>query len=262
MEKPGSKSLHLQGGALRPSPRDIRMSQWPWARPERRAVCAERCPYGSGRRSAYALLTPFETAEGWLYLATVMDLFSRKIVGWAMRQPVRLTSDFHEVLAETVRAMTSQLPFVFGSADCSDPVPRNAAERRSSSERLVSAPTRSQLFFRNSILARLSPLDISATGCATTTEAVRRAIQNSQESLRGLAKRSGSTRRLSRSGSNARPSLIVRLALRRIIVTFRRHTLLPLDDCFYALQPTIPHLTPVVPASRPPAPWHQPIAGG
>src|ERR687894_103092 len=28
-----------------------------------------------------------------------------------------------------------------------------------------------------------------------------------------------------------------------IIVAFRKHTLLPLDDCLYALQPTIPHLT-------------------
>jgi hypothetical protein len=28
-----------------------------------------------------------------------------------------------------------------------------------------------------------------------------------------------------------------------VIVAFRRHTLLPLDDCFYALQPTIPYLT-------------------
>ena len=28
-----------------------------------------------------------------------------------------------------------------------------------------------------------------------------------------------------------------------IIVAFRRHTLLPLDDCLYALQSTIPHLT-------------------
>lgn len=27
------------------------------------------------------------------------------------------------------------------------------------------------------------------------------------------------------------------------IVAFRQHTLLPLDDCLYALQPTIPHLT-------------------
>jgi IS30 family transposase len=28
-----------------------------------------------------------------------------------------------------------------------------------------------------------------------------------------------------------------------LIVAFRKHTLLPLDDCLYALQPTIPHLT-------------------
>jgi hypothetical protein len=28
-----------------------------------------------------------------------------------------------------------------------------------------------------------------------------------------------------------------------IVVAFRRHTLLPLDDCLYALQPTLPHLT-------------------
>ena len=29
-------------------------------------------------------ITYIRTREGWLYLATVMDLFSRKIVGWAM----------------------------------------------------------------------------------------------------------------------------------------------------------------------------------
>jgi hypothetical protein len=28
-----------------------------------------------------------------------------------------------------------------------------------------------------------------------------------------------------------------------MVVAFRRHTLLPLDDCLYALQPTIPRLT-------------------
>lgn len=28
-----------------------------------------------------------------------------------------------------------------------------------------------------------------------------------------------------------------------MIVAFRRHTLLPLDDCLYALQSSIPHLT-------------------
>ena len=39
---------------------------------------------GSGRRSAKALLTPFWTAEGWLYLAVLIDLFSRRVVGWAV----------------------------------------------------------------------------------------------------------------------------------------------------------------------------------
>jgi len=28
--------------------------------------------------------TYIDTAEGWLYLAVVLDLFSRKVVGWAM----------------------------------------------------------------------------------------------------------------------------------------------------------------------------------
>ena len=28
-----------------------------------------------------------------------------------------------------------------------------------------------------------------------------------------------------------------------VVVAFRRHTLLPLDDCLYALQPSLPHLT-------------------
>ena len=28
-----------------------------------------------------------------------------------------------------------------------------------------------------------------------------------------------------------------------LIVAFRKHTLLPLDDCLYVLQETIPHLT-------------------
>lgn len=40
-------------------------------------------------RTWLADITYIETDEGWLYLAAVMDLFSRKIVGWAMRDHLR-----------------------------------------------------------------------------------------------------------------------------------------------------------------------------
>jgi transposase InsO family protein len=92
-------------------------------------------------------------------------------------------------------------------------------------------------------------------GRATTTEAVRRAIQNSQESLRVLAKRYGINQktvakwknRVSASDLPAGPkeakSTVLSIEDEAIIVAFRRHTLLPLDDCLYALRATIPHLT-------------------
>jgi hypothetical protein len=38
-------------------------------------------------------------------------------------------------------------------------------------------------------------------------------------------------------------STVLTLDEEAMIVAFRQHTLLPLDDCLYALQPTIPHLT-------------------
>ena len=92
-------------------------------------------------------------------------------------------------------------------------------------------------------------------GSAKTTEAVRRAIQNSQESLRTLSKRYGINpktvakwkKRTSVADLPAEPkephSTVLSLEEEAIIVALRKHTLLPLDDCLYALQPTIPHLT-------------------
>jgi IS30 family transposase len=92
-------------------------------------------------------------------------------------------------------------------------------------------------------------------GCATTTEAVRRAIQNSQESLRALAKRYGINQKTVAkwkqrtsvgdlpTGPKEPHSSTLSLEEEAIVVAFRKHTLLPLDDCLYALQPTIPHLT-------------------
>ncbi len=92
-------------------------------------------------------------------------------------------------------------------------------------------------------------------GSATTTEAVRRAIQRSQESLRALATRYGINQKTVAkwkrrtavtdlpTGPKEPRSTVLSLEDEAVIVAFRKHTLLPLDDCLYALQATIPHLT-------------------
>jgi transposase-like protein len=92
-------------------------------------------------------------------------------------------------------------------------------------------------------------------GCATTTEAVRRAIQNSQESVRTLAKQYNINpktvakwkRRSHTQDAPMGPKQCRSTSLtdeeEALAVVFRKMTLLPLDDCLYALQETIPHLT-------------------
>src|SRR3954449_5050687 len=92
-------------------------------------------------------------------------------------------------------------------------------------------------------------------GSATTTEAIRRTIQARQESVRAAAKRYGispttvqkwRSRQAStdaRMGPKESRSTVLSLEEEAVIVAFRRHTLLALDDCHYALQPSIPHLT-------------------
>lgn len=92
-------------------------------------------------------------------------------------------------------------------------------------------------------------------GSATTTEAVRRAIQSCQESLRALSRRYGINQKTVAkwkkrtsladlpTGPKEPHSTVLSVEHEAVIVAFRRHTLLPLDDCLYALQPTIPHLT-------------------
>lgn len=90
---------------------------------------------------------------------------------------------------------------------------------------------------------------------ARTTAAVRRAIQYSQESLMALSKRYSinpktvakwkkrtSVSDLPTGPKDAR-STVLTMEDEAIIVAFRKHTLLPLDDCLYALQATIPQLT-------------------
>ena len=89
-------------------------------------------------------------------------------------------------------------------------------------------------------------------GSATTTEAVRRAIQHSQESLRPLAKRYGINQKTVAkwrertsvadlpTGPREPRSTVLSPEEEAVIVAFQRYTLLPFDDCLYALQPTIP----------------------
>ena len=84
---------------------------------------------------------------------------------------------------------------------------------------------------------------------------MRGVIQHRQESLRVLARRHGINpktvakwkKRTSAAdrptGPKAPRSTVLSSEEEAVIVAFRRHTLLPLDDCLYALQPPIPHLT-------------------
>lgn len=92
-------------------------------------------------------------------------------------------------------------------------------------------------------------------GCARTTQAVRRTIQRSQLTLAALAQRHGinpktvakwrkrSTADDAPMGPKVPRSTVLTSDEEAVIVAFRRHTLLPLDDCLYALQATIPHLS-------------------
>ena len=90
---------------------------------------------------------------------------------------------------------------------------------------------------------------------ATTTEATRKAIQDSQESIAKLAKRFGinpktvakwkqrdSVKDLPMGPKRPRSTVFTEQE-EMMMVAFRSKTLLSLDDCLYALQETIPHLT-------------------
>lgn len=92
-------------------------------------------------------------------------------------------------------------------------------------------------------------------GSATTTHAVRAAIQRSEASIAQLSRELGINpktvakwrKRQSvedrKTGPTEPRSTVLGKEEEAMIVAFRRHTLLPLDDCLYALQPSIPHLT-------------------
>ncbi|MGZ8898448.1 MAG: IS481 family transposase [Halobacteriota archaeon] len=80
-------------------------------------------------------------------------------------------------------------------------------------------------------------------------------MQHSQASPRQLSRRYGINQKTlakwkkrsstadQRTGPREPKSTVLSAEDEAVIVAFRRHTLLPLDDCLYVLRPTIPHLT-------------------
>jgi transposase InsO family protein len=92
-------------------------------------------------------------------------------------------------------------------------------------------------------------------GTVRSIDAGHRGRPPHQASLRALAKRHGINPKTvakwrarasvadRRTGPKDPRSTVLSTEEEAVIVAFRRHTLLPLDDCLYALQPTIPHLT-------------------
>ncbi len=111
-------------------------------------------------------------------------------------------------------------------------------------------------------------------GCATTTHAIRAPIQRSQGTTAALSRELGinvktvakwrkrETVEDRKTGPTDPSSTVLSTGEEAMIVSFRRHTLLPLDDCLYVLQPTIPHpltgegsqITPPAPHPTRPAP--------
>lgn len=91
--------------------------------------------------------------------------------------------------------------------------------------------------------------------CATTTHAVRAAIQRSKALVAEIAEQYGVNQKTVRKwrsrksvedapmGPKEVRSTVLSPEEEAVCVAFRKHTLLPLDDCLYTLQATIPHLT-------------------
>ena len=92
-------------------------------------------------------------------------------------------------------------------------------------------------------------------GSAKTTHAVRAAIQRSKASIAELAEKYDVNPKTVMKwrqrqsvedmpmGPQDAHSSVLSVEEEAVCVVFRKHTLLPLDDCLYALQASIPHLT-------------------
>ena len=83
--------MHRHGiRAIMASPRRVRTTDSRHSLPIAPNLIERNFTAAAPNRLWLADITYIPTAEGWLYLAATMDLFSRKIVGWAMRDHMRV----------------------------------------------------------------------------------------------------------------------------------------------------------------------------
>jgi putative transposase len=83
--------MHRHGvRAIMASPRRVRTTDSRHGLPIAPNLIGRNFATAAANRIWLADITYIPTAEGWLYLAAIMDLFSRKIVGWAMRDHMQV----------------------------------------------------------------------------------------------------------------------------------------------------------------------------
>lgn len=63
----------------------------PPVRPQRRTSCGERLWATRPNEKWAGEITYIPTRQGWLYVAVLMDLYSRRIIGWAMGEQMTTT---------------------------------------------------------------------------------------------------------------------------------------------------------------------------
>ncbi len=80
---PDAPRRHPRAGGAAPPGQDHRQPSW---LSDRSKQARPQLPGGGSKPVWLADLTYIPTVEGWLYLAAILDMHTRKIVGWSMRE--------------------------------------------------------------------------------------------------------------------------------------------------------------------------------
>jgi hypothetical protein len=90
----------------------------------------------------------------------------------------------------------------------------------------------------------MAQIRLPSTGTAHGAESIKTLASRYGVNAKTVAKwKARASTADTRMGPKNPSSTVLSMEEEAIVVAFRKHTLLPLDDCLYALQATIPHLT-------------------